>query len=154
MNTGAFDPLEPIAAAVDAPTRTHGCTSTARSASGRRPCPGCGTWSPGVERADSWATDAHKWLNIGYDCGFVAVRDPDAHRVAMATSAAYLLASGAKREGWEYVLDSSRRARGLRACTRPSARSAGRACATSSSAAARWPAAWPTTWPPSPASRS
>ena len=67
----------------------------------------------GSESADSWATDAHKWLNVGYDCGFVAVRDPDAHRVAMATPAAYLLASDTNRDGWEYVLDSSRRARGF-----------------------------------------
>src|SRR5688572_9413975 len=47
----------------------------------------------GVERADSWATDAHKWLNVGYDCGFVAVRDRAAQRAAMAASAAYLMRS-------------------------------------------------------------
>ena len=66
----------------------------------------------GVERADSWSTDAHKWLNAGYDCGFVAVRDPEAHRAAMAATAAYLLRSD-ERESWEYVFDSSRRARGF-----------------------------------------
>jgi glutamate/tyrosine decarboxylase-like PLP-dependent enzyme len=66
----------------------------------------------GVERADSWSTDAHKWLNAGYDCGFVAVRDPEAHRAAMGATAAYLLRSE-QRESWEYVLDSSRRARGF-----------------------------------------
>ena len=66
----------------------------------------------GVEKADSWSTDAHKWLNAGYDCGFVAVRDPEAHRSAMAASAAYLLRSD-QRESWEYVFDSSRRARGF-----------------------------------------
>jgi glutamate/tyrosine decarboxylase-like PLP-dependent enzyme len=66
----------------------------------------------GVDKADSWSTDAHKWLNAGYDCGFVAVRDPEAHRTAMAATAAYLLRSD-QRESWEYVFDSSRRARGF-----------------------------------------
>jgi glutamate/tyrosine decarboxylase-like PLP-dependent enzyme len=66
----------------------------------------------GVERADSWSTDAHKWLNVGYDCGFVAVRDREAHRAAMAATAAYLMPSE-ERENWEWVLDSSRRARGF-----------------------------------------
>ena len=112
VNTGAFDPLEPIAAAVRAHSNAWLHIDGA-----------FGLWAAvvprlrhlvaGSESADSWATDAHKWLNIGYDCGFVAVRDPDAHRLAMATSAAYLLASGTNREGWEYVLDSSRRARGF-----------------------------------------
>jgi glutamate/tyrosine decarboxylase-like PLP-dependent enzyme len=69
----------------------------------------------GVERADSWATDLHKWLNVGYDCGFVAVRDRDAQRAAMSASAAYLLPSHTQRENWEWVLDSSRRARGFAA---------------------------------------
>jgi glutamate/tyrosine decarboxylase-like PLP-dependent enzyme len=67
----------------------------------------------GTERADSWSTDAHKWLNVGYDCGFVAVREVAAHRAAMATEASYLMPSGTNREGWEWVLDSSRRARGF-----------------------------------------
>jgi len=112
VNTGAFDPLEPIAAAVrghaNAWLHIDGAFGLWAAAS-----PRLRHLVAGSESADSWATDAHKWLNIGYDCGFVAVRDPDAHRLAMATSAAYLLASGTNREGWEYVLDSSRRARGF-----------------------------------------
>ena len=66
-----------------------------------------------MSRADSWSTDAHKWLNAGYDCGFVATADPSAHRAAMAGSGAYLLRSDAQRENWEWTLDSSRRARGF-----------------------------------------
>jgi glutamate/tyrosine decarboxylase-like PLP-dependent enzyme len=111
VDTGAFDPIGEIAEAVA--TRPNAWLHVDGA---------FGLWaavSPrlrhlvaGVDRADSWATDAHKWLNVGYDCGFVAVRDPEAHRAAMASSAAYLMRSD-QRENWEYVLDSSRRARGF-----------------------------------------
>ncbi len=111
VNTGAFDPLGTLADALA--TRPNGWLHVDGA---------FGLWaaaSPrlrhlvaGVERADSWSTDAHKWLNVGYDCGFVAVRDPDAHRSAMAATASYLMRSE-DRESWEYVLDSSRRARGF-----------------------------------------
>ena len=111
VNTGAFDPAAAVADAV------------ARHPNGWIHVDGAfGLWaaaSParrhlvaGVERADSWSTDAHKWLNAGYDCGFVAIRDPKAHRAAMAATAAYLMRSEL-RENWEYVFDSSRRARGF-----------------------------------------
>ena len=43
----------------------------------------------GVELADSWAVDGHKWLNVPYDSGIAIVRDPEAHRIAMSNSAAY-----------------------------------------------------------------
>jgi glutamate/tyrosine decarboxylase-like PLP-dependent enzyme len=112
VNTGAFDPMPAIADAVDAHPNAWLHVDGA-----------FGLWaavSPrlrhlveGVERADSWSTDAHKWLNAGYDCGFVAVRDGSAHRAAMAGSGAYLMRSDAERESWEWVLDSSRRARGF-----------------------------------------
>jgi glutamate/tyrosine decarboxylase-like PLP-dependent enzyme len=52
-------------------------------------------------------------LNVGYDCGFVAVRNAAAQRAAMSTAAAYLMQDSAHRDGWEFVLDSSRRARGF-----------------------------------------
>ncbi|HJT64688.1 MAG TPA: aminotransferase class V-fold PLP-dependent enzyme [Candidatus Limnocylindria bacterium] len=112
VNTGAFDPMPAIADAVAAHPNAWIHVDGA-----------FGLWaavSPrlrhlvvGVDRADSWATDAHKWLNLGYDCGFVAVRDSEAHRAAMSTFASYLMQNQAQRESWDYVLDSSRRARGF-----------------------------------------
>ena len=68
----------------------------------------------GVEQADSWATDAHKWLNVPYDSGLVFVRDQAAHRGSMLMSAAYLVAGAAdQRDPSSYVPESSRRARGF-----------------------------------------
>jgi glutamate/tyrosine decarboxylase-like PLP-dependent enzyme len=110
VNTGAFDPFGPIADAVDAHANAWMHVDGA-----------FGLWAAvlpekrhmvaGVERADSWATDAHKWLNVGYDCGFVAVRDREAHVGAMAPQAAYLLAT--TDDPTNAVMDSSRRARGF-----------------------------------------
>jgi glutamate/tyrosine decarboxylase-like PLP-dependent enzyme len=65
----------------------------------------------GVAAADSWATDAHKWLNTTYDCGIVLVRDAAALRAAMEAGAAYLPEDGA-REPMQYTPQSSQRARG------------------------------------------
>jgi glutamate/tyrosine decarboxylase-like PLP-dependent enzyme len=68
----------------------------------------------GHDRADSWSTDAHKWLNVPYDSGLVFVRDPAAHRAAMGVAAAYLPpAPGAERDPFDYVPEMSRRARGF-----------------------------------------
>jgi glutamate/tyrosine decarboxylase-like PLP-dependent enzyme len=66
----------------------------------------------GLERADSWATDAHKWLNVPYDGGLAIVRDRAAHRAAMSVSAAYLVA-GEQRDNYDYTPEASRRARGF-----------------------------------------
>ncbi len=111
VDTGAFDPIGEIAEAVatrpNAWLHVDGAFGLWASVS-----PRLRHLVAGVDRADSWSTDAHKWLNVGYDCGFVAVRDPAAHRAAMAASASYLMRSE-QRENWEYVLDSSRRARGF-----------------------------------------
>ncbi|HET6649058.1 MAG TPA: pyridoxal-dependent decarboxylase, partial [Candidatus Limnocylindria bacterium] len=111
VNTGGFDPADAIADALSAHPNAWLHVDGA-----------FGLWAAatprlrhlvaGVDRADSWSTDAHKWLNVGYDCGFVAVREADAHRAAMAASASYLMRSE-QRENWEWVLDSSRRARGF-----------------------------------------
>ena len=66
----------------------------------------------GVEGADSWATDGHKWLNVPYDCGIAFVRDAAALRGAMSISAAYL-PGDERREPFHYTPEASRRARGV-----------------------------------------
>jgi glutamate/tyrosine decarboxylase-like PLP-dependent enzyme len=112
VNTGAFDPADAVADALaahpNAWIHVDGAFGLWAAAS-----PELRHLVAGVERADSWATDAHKWLNVGYDCGFVAVRDREAHRAAMSATAAYLMQDAAHRDNWEFVLDSSRRARGF-----------------------------------------
>ncbi len=112
VNTGAFDPANAVADALvghpNAWLHVDGAFGLWAAAS-----PELRHLVAGVERADSWATDAHKWLNSGYDCGFVAVRGREAHRAAMSATAAYLMQDAAHRDNWEYVLDSSRRARGF-----------------------------------------
>jgi glutamate/tyrosine decarboxylase-like PLP-dependent enzyme len=69
----------------------------------------------GIEDADSWAVDGHKWLNVPYDTGFVFCADPEAHAASMSYSAAYLAgqSEGAPRAPSDYVPESSRRARGF-----------------------------------------
>jgi len=112
VNTGGFDPLPQIAdlvranggwlhvdgafglwAAVD-PARRHLLT--------------------GVERADSWTTDAHKWLNVPYDSGLVFCARPAAHQAAMTLGASYYVeTAGGERDPYNWVAESSRRARGF-----------------------------------------
>jgi glutamate/tyrosine decarboxylase-like PLP-dependent enzyme len=67
----------------------------------------------GGNAADSWATDAHKWLNVPYDSGLAFVRDTGAHRAAMARSASYLQRSDTDRDNYEWTPEFSRRARGF-----------------------------------------
>jgi glutamate/tyrosine decarboxylase-like PLP-dependent enzyme len=66
----------------------------------------------GVEEADSWATDAHKWLNVPYDSGLAFVRDNAALRRAMSMSAAYIPVA-AQRDPGMFTPELSRRARGV-----------------------------------------
>jgi glutamate/tyrosine decarboxylase-like PLP-dependent enzyme len=67
----------------------------------------------GVERADSWATDGHKWLNVPYDCGVAITAHPDSHRAAMSATATYLMhATGDERDDADWTPEFSRRARG------------------------------------------
>jgi glutamate/tyrosine decarboxylase-like PLP-dependent enzyme len=69
----------------------------------------------GIELADSWAVDGHKWLNVPYDCGYVFCADPQAHLASMSYTAAYLTGhgEGTHRAPSDFVPESSRRARGF-----------------------------------------
>jgi len=80
----------------------------------------------GIELADSWVVDGHKWLNVPYDAGYVFCADPEAHAASMSYSAAYLVGQGEGpiRAPSDYVLESSRRARGF--CTWAALRELGR----------------------------
>ncbi len=112
VNTGAFDPFAEIADAV----RDHGAWLHIDGAFGlwAAVSPALRQLVSGVIRADSWALDAHKWLNVPYDNGIVVVAHPQSHRAAMAMTAAYLVrSSGAARDPSDWVPESSRRARGV-----------------------------------------
>ncbi|HEY4302643.1 MAG TPA: pyridoxal-dependent decarboxylase [Candidatus Didemnitutus sp.] len=67
----------------------------------------------GIDGADSWATDAHKWLNVPYDCGLAFVRDPHALQAAMAITAEYLPTQSDIRNPADFTPELSRRARGV-----------------------------------------
>jgi len=110
VNTGAFDPAKEICAeARDAGAWVHvdGAFGLWAAAS-----PRLAHLAAGFAEADSWATDAHKWLNAPYDSGIAFVREAEHLRAAMTVGAAYLIA-GAEREPCHYTPDMSRRARGL-----------------------------------------
>lgn len=112
VNTGAFDPLAEIAdlcAAHDAWLHVDGAFGLWAGAS-----PMHRELVRGVGRADSWATDAHKWLNVPYDCGVVFCAHPEAHRAALTAHADYLeQTAGRERDPFEWVPEFSRRARGF-----------------------------------------
>ena len=94
--------------------RAPGCMSTAPSACGRGPALRRRHLAAGVELADSWATDGHKWLQTPYDCGYAIVRDAEAHRRAMTIAASYLPPVGdGERDPTHFVPELSRRARGF-----------------------------------------
>jgi glutamate/tyrosine decarboxylase-like PLP-dependent enzyme len=112
VSTGAFDPLDQIA------TIAHGKGAWLHVDGA------FGMWAMtdvsrrhllrGVELADSWATDAHKWLNVPYDSGIVIVRESAHLSAAITKSAAYLIrAAGAARDNHDFTPESSRRARGF-----------------------------------------
>jgi glutamate/tyrosine decarboxylase-like PLP-dependent enzyme len=111
VNTGSFDPIEEICAkAQEAGAWVHvdGAFGLWAAAS-----PALRHVSRGIQQADSWATDAHKWLNVPYDSGLAFVRDREALRAAMAITADYLPTETAERNPSDYVPELSRRARGV-----------------------------------------
>ena len=110
VNTGAFDPAReicPAARAAGAWVHVDGAFGLWAAAS-----PRYSHLTHGFEQADSWSTDAHKWPNVGYDCGVAMVRDARALHAAMAVAAAYI-APGEGREPAHYTPEMSRRARGI-----------------------------------------
>jgi glutamate/tyrosine decarboxylase-like PLP-dependent enzyme len=113
VNTGSVDPVGGIAALL----RGTGAWLHVDSAFGlwAAASPELRHLVEGVELADSWATDAHKWLNVPYDCGLAFVAHPEPHRAAMAMTAEYLVADeeAASRDAMDWTPEFSRRARGL-----------------------------------------
>jgi glutamate/tyrosine decarboxylase-like PLP-dependent enzyme len=112
INTGGFDPFEaiiPMAKSKHAWVHVDGAFGLwARATASARPL------AEGIERADSWATDGHKWLQTPYDCGYAIVRHELAHRRAMSIAASYLPETAAgERDPTHYVPELSRRARGF-----------------------------------------
>jgi glutamate/tyrosine decarboxylase-like PLP-dependent enzyme len=112
VNGGGIDPIEEVCAAARAAgawVHVDGAFGLWAAAS-----PARRHLVRGVELADSWGTDAHKWLNVPFDCGLVFVRDREAHRAAISVTAAYLVQdAGGPREPMDWTPEFSRRARGL-----------------------------------------
>jgi glutamate/tyrosine decarboxylase-like PLP-dependent enzyme len=110
VNTGAFDPPEEICAWA----HEQGAWVHVDGAFGlwARVSPRYEHLTRGFEKADSWATDAHKWPNVGYDSGLAIVRDGAALRASMGITAAYL-EPGSRREPMHHTPEASRRARGV-----------------------------------------
>ena len=111
VNTGSFDPIGDV------------CDIAHQSGAFVHVDGAFGLWArasaeqahlvTGLERADSWATDAHKWLNVPYDSGVAFVRDGDALRAAMAVTAEYLPTNSVQRNPSDYTPELSRRGRGV-----------------------------------------
>jgi glutamate/tyrosine decarboxylase-like PLP-dependent enzyme len=111
VNSGAFDPIGEI------------CDLAHQSGAWVHVDGAFGLWAmsvpslqpltAGMDRADSWATDFHKWLNVPYDSGIAFVCDSDALRAAMAVTADYLPTASPYRNPSDFVPELSRRARGV-----------------------------------------
>ncbi|MBV9388304.1 MAG: aspartate aminotransferase family protein [Chroococcidiopsidaceae cyanobacterium CP_BM_ER_R8_30] len=111
VNTGACDPVEAIcqhAGESSAWVHVDGAFGLWAAAA-----PSLSHLTAGMEAADSWATDAHKWLNVPYDSGLAFVRNTSALRAAMAVTAAYLPTINDRRNPSDFTPEFSRRARGV-----------------------------------------
>jgi len=111
INTGAFDPIDEVCAAVKpqgAWVHVDGAFGLWAAASKRHR-----SLTAGMEHADSWATDAHKWLNVPYDSGVAFVRNAADLAAAMAITADYLITETEHRNPSDYTPELSRRARGV-----------------------------------------
>jgi glutamate/tyrosine decarboxylase-like PLP-dependent enzyme len=113
INTGAFDPMP----AISRLCRQHGAWLHVDGAFGlwARAVPEFSDLTAGLDEADSWSIDGHKWLQVPYDSGFAVVRDVEAHRRAMWTTASYLPppANAVEYDPGHFVPELSRRARGF-----------------------------------------
>lgn len=110
VNTGAIDPARALceaALAEDAWIHVDGAFGLWAAAAPQR-----AHLADGLDLAQSWATDGHKWLNVPYDCGIVLVREPRFLEAAMSTNASYL-AQGSQRHPFRLTTEMSRRARSV-----------------------------------------
>lgn len=111
VNTGAFDPTGAICQQAHADGAwVHVDGAFGLWAAG---APSLSHLADGIQQADSWATDAHKWLNVPYDSGLALVRDAMALPAAMAVTAEYLPSDSARRNPADYTPELSRRGRGV-----------------------------------------
>jgi glutamate/tyrosine decarboxylase-like PLP-dependent enzyme len=113
LNTGAFDPFEPacaLAHAAHAWVHVDGAFGLWAASSERHR-----HFLAGVDRADSWATDGHKWLNLPFDSGFVFVNDAEAHRAVFSQVTSYSRSTDGVREPRDWNPEWSRRGRGFTA---------------------------------------
>ncbi|HEX5548556.1 MAG TPA: aminotransferase class V-fold PLP-dependent enzyme [Ktedonobacterales bacterium] len=111
LNIGAFDPfaeLIPLAHRFNAWVHVDGAFGLWAQAS-----PSYRHVLAGVDQADSWVTDGHKWLNVPYDCGYAFVADAAAHRGAMAQQASYVVHTAGVRDPSDWNPEWSRRGRGV-----------------------------------------
>jgi glutamate/tyrosine decarboxylase-like PLP-dependent enzyme len=116
VNTGAFDDFAAVADLADRhragghPTWVHvdGAVMLLAAAA-----PSMARHVRGLDRMDSWSTDAHKLLNVAYDCGVAICRNPAAHRAAMSVQASYLEQGTGARDPMDWNPEFSRRARGV-----------------------------------------
>jgi glutamate/tyrosine decarboxylase-like PLP-dependent enzyme len=120
VNSGAFDPLSEIHECLAEHRARHESALSWLHVDGAfglwaRAAPALSDLARGAELADSWATDAHKFLNVPYDCGIVLTRHPRAHRRAMAVHGAYLASGnpGTPPNPGAFTPELSRRARGF-----------------------------------------